>query len=77
MSTPSESSALAKAINRLADVHEKQLGAIAAALQLVGTHLKYLGNGEAATQVGALENLSITIKNAAETLSSSLNSNNE
>ncbi len=72
MPDPSNNAALAKAINRLADVHEKQLSAIAEALQSVGTHLKYLGNGNASTQVGGLEGLGMAIKEAAETLSSSL-----
>lgn len=66
---------LAKAINRLADVHETQLSTIAKALESVSTQLSNLGNGNAATQVGALEGVGMQIKGAAETLASALRSN--
>ena len=72
MSTSNDLS-LAKAINRLADVHDKQLGEIAEALHSISTQIKYLGNGNAATQMGALEVLGLAIKESSESIASAIN----
>ena len=57
MPMPSDNAVLAKAINRLADVHQKQFSAIAEALQSIGAHLKYLANGNAENLLDGFEDL--------------------
>jgi hypothetical protein len=42
------------------------------ALTDIGVHLKYLGNGDAATTMGAIENLAVQIKEGFENLASAL-----
>ena len=64
MLTPSDSAALAQAINRLADVHEKHFSVIAKALQSVGAHLKDLANGNAETLLDGFEDLDKATKAA-------------
>ena len=63
---------LAKAIDRLAAVHEKQLGAIATALSNLAFGVKYLGTGENASQLGAIEFLAVKIKESADTIAEAM-----
>ncbi len=72
MSTPSKDDALARAINHLAAVHEAKFAAIATALDKVALQLRDLGNGNAATQMGAIEGLSLKIAEAANTIASGM-----
>lgn len=45
---------------------------LAEAAQAIATHLKYLGNADAATPYGAIEALGMVIKEGAERISTSL-----
>lgn len=63
---------LSIAVKTLAEVHDKRGGEIAAALESIATQLKYLGNGNAATQMGAIEGLGAVTKEAFEALSSAV-----
>ena len=63
---------LSKAIKKLAEVHDKRGGEIADALESIATQLKYLGSGNASTEIGAIEGLGIVTKEAIESLSSAV-----
>ena len=63
---------MAAAIRELAKVHDAQLGAIAKALGSIAVQLKYLGNGDAGTPMGAIEHLAVQIKDGATTLADAL-----
>lgn len=41
---------------------------IAEALDAIAIHIKYLGNGDAGTTMGAVENLSIQVKSVADAI---------
>jgi hypothetical protein len=43
--------------------------AIAAALRSIGVHLKYLGNGSASTEMGAIESLAVQLREGLDGLS--------
>jgi len=45
---------------------------LAAAVDRVAVQLKYLGNGDAATTMGAIEAFSVVVKDGFETLASSV-----
>ncbi|HJT63111.1 MAG TPA: hypothetical protein VJ797_15685 [Burkholderiales bacterium] len=61
--------ALALAISRLADVHAEQLGAIATAIDRLATQVKFLGNGDTISPMGAIEFLGTTVQELAEAVS--------
>ncbi len=63
---------LSIAVKKLAEVHDKRGGEIATALESIATQLKYLGNGNAVTSMGALEGLGMVTKEALESLSSAV-----
>lgn len=72
MSTPSDNEALAKAIHHLAQVHDKQLGAIAKAIDGLAVHVKYLGNGNTNSDMGAIEFLGTAVEKAGENIAHAL-----
>jgi hypothetical protein len=65
MSSSSEGS-LAAAINRLATVHAEQLGAIAKSIDDLAVQVKYLGNGETISSMGAIEFLGTAVQDLAK-----------
>ena len=50
---------------------------VADALQAIGTHLKYLGNGNAASQMGAIEALSVQIREGLDGMADAIRSRDE
>lgn len=48
------------------------LDAIADALKACATHLKYLGNGDAATTMGAIEAHGVMVKEAGENIAEAI-----
>jgi glycerate kinase len=64
---------LSKAILELARVHDKRGEEIAVALDRIATQIKYLGNGNAMDGgMGAIENLSVQVKDGLDSLSSAI-----
>ncbi len=64
----SDSDALAKAVLRLAEVHDQQLGKIATEIGNVALQLKWLGNGNAGSPMGAIEFLASELRSSADDL---------
>ena len=64
----SNDSDISKALLRLSEVHDKRFGEIAEALRDLSTSVKYLGNGDAASSMGAIENLGLNLKDGLSTL---------
>lgn len=75
--TTSDLAKLAAAINRLAEVHDRRLGEVSAALVDLAYHTKYLGNGNAATQMGGLEGLGKAVQDGMGTLADSISAASE
>lgn len=63
---------LAAAIEKLAVAHKEGCEAIAKPLHEIASHLKYLGNGDAATKMGAIENLAHQLSEGASSISEGL-----
>lgn len=63
---------LAIAIEKLANVHNTQLAAIAKAVEGLALQLKYLGNGDTVTTMGAIEYLGSAVEKAGEAISQSI-----
>lgn len=64
-------------IDTLADTIEAcfnngEEGNLTDAMERVAYQLQYLGNGNATTQMGAIENLSVQIKDGAEAIATSI-----
>lgn len=68
----SENKELAKAIRELAKAHVESMGKLSEALDSVAHHLKYLGNGDASTSMGAIENLSVQIQEGMDSIASAI-----
>lgn len=68
----SKNDELAKAIRELAKAHIAGMGKLSEALNSVAHHLKYLGNGDASTSMGAIENLSGQLKEGMESIAASI-----
>lgn len=68
----SDNKELAKAIRELAKGHVESMGKLSEALGSVAHHLKYLGNGDASTSMGALENLSMQVQEGMESIAASI-----
>lgn len=65
---------LAKAILKLAEVHDRRGGEIAEGLDRVATQIKFLGNGNAVDGgMGAIENLANKIEEGTDSIASCLN----
>lgn len=63
---------LSKSISILANAHKEGCSKIAEALESISTQLKYLGNGNASTSMGAIEGMAMQIKDGLETIGSAI-----
>ena len=70
----SHSDEIREFIDNACDDHAIGLGLIALSLCEVATQLKYLGNGDASTSMGAIEALSMQIKEGLESIAASIGS---
>ena len=51
---------------------EEQTEKIAGALELIAVHLKYLGNGNASTEMGAIEGVAVQSREGSERIADGL-----
>lgn len=63
---------ISKAILKLAEVHDRRGEEIAEALNNISYNLRALGNGDAATSMGAIEGLAMMIKEGLESIGTSM-----
>lgn len=68
----SDTKELTKAITALATAHTEGCSKIADSLSSIANQLKFLGNGDASTQMGAIEGMSMQIKEGLETIGSAV-----